>query len=372
VEPYAWIERAGLRIALIGASTVATPEVTLPVNVEPYEFRDIATVVNELAPSLKAEGADLIVLVVHAGAVAVGEGQYEGEIVDAAGRITAPLDLIVSGHTHSEVRAEVNGIPIVQARSSGTAVGVVTLTWDRGQEEVVDHAIQVWTTRHEGVSPDIEVAARVERWVDEVAAVAERPIARLARPLRRSRDDESALGDLIADAQRAATGDQVALVNGGGIRTGLDAGPASYADVFAVQPFQNQLVSLRLTAGQLRRALEAVVQDRVGQVSGVRFRFDPTRPPGRRVLDAWLEETGQPIVRDGEVVDAGVTISVTANNFMAAGGSGYDVLGEAAGTNTGLVDSEVLMRHLASLPQPVEYEEQGRIDRLAPWPEERR
>ncbi|MGH7563600.1 MAG: 5'-nucleotidase C-terminal domain-containing protein, partial [Gemmatimonadota bacterium] len=108
-EPYAWVERAGLQIALIGATTVSTPEVTLPVNVEPYEFRDIATVVNELAPSLKAEGADLIVLVVHAGAVAVGEGQYEGEIVDAAGRITAPLDLIVSGHTHSEVRAEVNG-----------------------------------------------------------------------------------------------------------------------------------------------------------------------------------------------------------------------------------------------------------------------
>ncbi|MGH7572721.1 MAG: 5'-nucleotidase C-terminal domain-containing protein, partial [Gemmatimonadota bacterium] len=103
VEPYAWIERAGLRIALIGATTVGTPEATLPTNVEPYEFRDIASVVNELAPRLKAGGADLIVLVVHAGAVAVGEGQYEGEIVDAAGRITAPLDLIVSGHTHSEV-----------------------------------------------------------------------------------------------------------------------------------------------------------------------------------------------------------------------------------------------------------------------------
>ena len=88
---------------------------------------------------------------------------YVGEIVDAARRITAPLDLIVSGHTHSEVRAEVNGIPIVQARSSGTALGVVTLTFDRGQDAVVGHSIDVWTTRHEGVAPDPDIVALVEQ-----------------------------------------------------------------------------------------------------------------------------------------------------------------------------------------------------------------
>ncbi len=368
-EPYVWVERGGRRIALIGASTVSTPETTMPTHVEPYEFRDIAEVVNELAPRLEAEGADLIVLVVHAGAIATGAGDYEGEIVDAARRITVPVDLIVSGHTHTEVRAVVNGIPIVQARSSGTAVGVVTLTHDRGRGDVVGHTIDVWTTRRDGVVPDQDIVALVGRYEEEVGAIADRPVARLARPLRRDRDDESALGDLIADAQRAATGDQIALVNGGGIRTDLDAGPVSYADVFAVQPFQNVLVSLELTADQLRGALEAVVEDRLGQVSGVRFRFDPERPAGRRVVEAWLEGTGERIVRKGAVVDPDATYSVTANNFMAAGGSGYDVLADAGGTDTGLVDSEVLMQHLASLPQPVEYEEKGRIERLGPGPE---
>ena len=367
-EPYAWVEQAGLRIAVIGATTVSTPETTLPTNVEPYEFRDIASVVNELAPRLKTEGADLIVLVVHAGAIAAEGGKYVGEVVDAARRITAPVDLIVSGHTHTVVRAEVNGIPIVQARSSGTALGVVTLTVDRTRSRVARHTIDVWTTAHEGVAPDPEIAALVGRYADEVHAIAERPIARLARALRRDRDDESALGDLIADAQRAATGNQIALMNGGGIRTDLEAGPVSFADVFAVQPFENVLVSLKLDADQLRRALEAVVEDRLGQVSGVRFRFDPGRPAGQRVVDAWLEDTGEPIVRDGAVVDPGATYSVTANNFMVAGGSGYDVLGEVAGMDTGLIDNEVLMLYLASLPQPVEYEEKGRMERLAPWP----
>jgi 2',3'-cyclic-nucleotide 2'-phosphodiesterase (5'-nucleotidase family) len=370
VAPYAWLETAGLRVGVIGATTRSTPETTLPANVEPYEFRDIAEVVNELAPRLKAEGADLIVVVVHAGAIANRDEGYVGEIVDAAQRITAPVDVIVSGHTHSEVRAEVNGIPIVQARSSGTALGVVTLTFDRGRDAVVGHSLDVWTTRHDKVAPDPDIAALVDRYAADVEALADREIARLARPLRRDRDDESALGDLIADAQRAATGDRIALVNGGGIRTDLDAGPVTYAEAFAVQPFQNTLISLDLTGEQLRRALEAVVDDHLGQVSGIRYRFDPTRPEGRRVLDAWLED-GEAVVRDGTAVDPDATYSVTANNFMASGGSGYDVLGEAAGTDTGLVDSEALVKYLAGLPQPVEYEVQGRVERLAPWPDGR-
>jgi len=369
VAPFAWLETAGLRIGVIGASTVSTPETTLPANVEPYEFRDIADVANDLAPRLKAEGADLIILVVHAGAIATRQEGYVGEVVDAARRITAPVDLIVSGHTHSEVRGEVNGIPIVQARSSGTAIGVVTLTFDRGRDAVVGHSIDVWTTRHAGVEPDPEIAALVGEYAADVEALAGHEVARLARPLRRDRDDESALGDLIADAQRAATGDQIALVNGGGIRTDLDAGPVTYAEAFAVQPFQNTLVSLELTGEQLRRALEAVVDDHLGQVSGIRYSFDPTRPAGHRVVDAWLEANGEPVVRDGAVVHPDAIYSVTANNFMASGGSGYDVLAEATGTSTGLVDSEVLVEYLAALPEPIEYEIQGRVERLAPWPD---
>ncbi|HUP00086.1 MAG TPA: 5'-nucleotidase C-terminal domain-containing protein [Gemmatimonadota bacterium] len=368
-EPYAWVERAGLRIAVIGASTVATPRTTLPKNVAPFEFRDIAEVVNELAPRLKDEGADLIFLAVHAGAIAEDGGAYIGEIVDAAHRITAPVDLIVSGHTHTRVEAVVNGIPIVQAASSGTALGIVTLTYDRRAGRLTDHAIEIWTTRTAGVEPVPEVARLVEEYRSRVAEIAERPIARVAGTLRRARGEETALGDLIADAQRWATGDQVAIVNGGGIRTDLQAGPITYADVFRVQPFQNSLISLELTGEQLRLALEGAVADRVGQVSGVRFSYDPTRPPGARVREATLED-GEPVVQDGRAVQPDRTYTLTANSYMAAGGDDYAVLAAAReATNTGLTDSEVLADYLAQLPQPIAYQAQGRIERLAPWPE---
>jgi 2',3'-cyclic-nucleotide 2'-phosphodiesterase/3'-nucleotidase/5'-nucleotidase len=368
-RPYAWLDVAGLRIAVIGASTVSTPQTTMPQNVEPYEFRDIAEVVNELAPRLEAEGADLVVLTVHAGAAADSAGVYRGEIVDAARRITTPLDLIVSGHTHTHVETIENGIPIVQARSSGTALGVVVLTYDRSSGEVVDHDMEVLTTYAKNVMPDSMVAAIVARHREAVREIAERPIATLAVRLERTpRDEESALGDLIADAQRAATGDQIAIVNGGGIRRDLQAGPVTYEDVFAVQPFQNVLVRVEVTGAQLERLLEAAVEDRLGQVSGVRYSFDPTHPYGDRVREATLE-SGEPVVRGGEAVDAHAIYTVTVNNFMASGGDEYAVLEEAvSSTNTGLVDSDVLAHYLAALPQPIVYERQGRVTRLAPWP----
>jgi 5'-nucleotidase len=368
--PYAWFERAGLRIAVIGATTTSTPVTTLPKNVEPYKFVEIAHVVNELAPRLAAEGADVIVLAVHAGGIEEGHGGMRGEIADAARIITAPLDLIVSGHTHTRINTVVNGIPIVQAASSGTAVGVVVLTYDRGAGRVVDDFAEIWTTRAADVVADSAMASRVERWRAETAEIADRPITELAHTLIRDRRGESALGDLIADAQRAATGTQIAMTNAGGIRADLQAGPVTFRDVFAVQPFQNVLIRLTMTGEQLRRGLEAAVTGSVGQVSGVRFAFDPQRPVGERVRDAWLEDTGERLVENGRVVSPERTYTMTVNNFMASGGDDYAPFGEALeATNTGLIDSDVFASHLESLPRPIRYGIQSRIAQLEPWPE---
>ena len=326
--------------------------------------------VNELATRLKAEGADLIVLTAHAGGIEEGHGGVTGEIADAARLISAPLDLVVSGHTHTRINAVVNGIPVVQAASSGAALGVVVLTFDRKAGRVVEEFADVWTARVADVVPDSAMAARVERWQLETAEIANRPINELAQTLVRDRRGESALGDLIADAQREATGAQIAMTNAGGIRADLQAGPVTFRDVYAVQPFQNVLIRLTLTGAQLREALEAAVTGSVGQVSGVRFTFDPRRPAGARIRDAQLEHTGERLVENWRVVSPERTYTMTVNNFMASGGDDYGPLGEALeATNTGLIDSEVFANHLESLPSPIRYGTQDRIGQLAPWPE---
>jgi len=161
----------------------------------------------------------------------------------------------------------------------------------------------------------------------------------------------------------------MAMTNAGGIRADLQAGPVTFSDVFAVQPFQNVLVRLTLTGEQVRQSLEAAVTGAVGQVSGVRFSFDPTRPVGERVRDAWLEATGEPLVREGRAVRPEAIYTMTVNNFMASGGDDYGVMTEAMNaTNTGLIDSDVLAHYLETLPSPIVYEVQRRIEQLAPWP----
>lgn len=355
--PTAIVERKGLRIGLIGLTTQSTPVATLPAHVAEFQFTDLAEAVNREVPRLEAEGADLIVVVAHAGGYFSPDSSlYAGEIVEAVRRMSPAVDLVVSGHSHTLLNGELNGIALVQARSSGTALAEVHLWVSVKTRRVVCSDAEVLTTYADAVPPDPAVAAVVKAFSDRVAAVSERIVAEAAHRLGRDRRSESVLGDLIADAQRAAAGTQIALMNSGGIREEIDAGPISWREAFEVQPFANVLYRFDLRGRTLRAALENGVEGDHGlvQVSGVRFEVDAGAPRGRRVLDLRLED-GTPVADDS-------TYSVTTNNFMAQGGDGYTMLRDAPDvTNTGIVDLDAFVGHLADLPQPIRYEVQGRI-----------
>jgi 5'-nucleotidase len=171
---------------------------------------------------------------------------------------------------------------------------------------------------------------------------------------------ESPLGDLVADATRAATGAELAAVNAGGLRADVAAGAVTFGHLFAVLPFGNALVTIRLTAGQLRALLE---QQWLGQreprrlhISGFEYAWDARRPPGERVVA---------LTRGGRPLEAGATFSLALPSFLADGGDGFSVAAEAAtrGRTTGPVDLDALLAHLAALPQPLRARVDGRIRR---------
>jgi 5'-nucleotidase len=182
-------------------------------------------------------------------------------------------------------------------------------------------------------------------------------IAEAAHPLTADRRRESVLGDLVTDAQRAATGAQIALTNSGGIRAEIDAGPIRWREAYEVQPFDNRLYRLELDGRTLLAALENGASGEHGlvQVSGVRFTVDPHAQPGRRVRSPRME--------DGRPVRLYATYSVTVNEFMFQGGDGYTMLADARlAENTGITDLDAFVHHLQEgLPQPIRYELQGRI-----------
>jgi 5'-nucleotidase len=197
------------------------------------------------------------------------------------------------------------------------------------------------------VAPDSAIAALVERYVREIGPEVNRVVAQLTEPLHRG-TGEYELGRLIADAQRAATGADVAIMNNGGIRTNVESGPVTWGELFQVQPFGNLLVELQLTGTQLRSAIEHLVRGAApgAQLSGIVVEYDPAAPPGSRVRSMRL--TSGDAIRDDR------SYAVTVNDFMAEGGDGFAVFTQAsARDDTGIVDLDALLDYVAKLPQPI-------------------
>ncbi|CAN5829186.1 multifunctional 2',3'-cyclic-nucleotide 2'-phosphodiesterase/3'-nucleotidase/5'-nucleotidase [soil metagenome] len=348
-----------VRVGIIGIATQQTPTTTRPSHVASLDFGDEAEAVDRWVPRLRQQGADFVIVTAHSGAFCDREDpsrDCRGEIVDVARRVEHRPDLIVSGHTHSVVNTVINGIRIVQAGSYGTrftTVDLVRISPDSVSTVVPRQPI----TYVDEVPEDSAMLALVERHEAEIRPLVERVVTYLDEPLTRQ-GPEWRLGNLIADAQRAATGTQMSLMNNGGIRTELLAGPVRYGDLFRLQPFHNSLVTMELSGAQILSALERAVGggDRVGvHVSGISVRYDPSLPSGQRITSVLFQD-------DGSELDPARRYSVTVNDFLAERGDGYEVFGE--GTNviqTGLVDLDALILYLERLPQPVQPPAAGRI-----------
>ncbi|HLA14949.1 MAG TPA: 5'-nucleotidase C-terminal domain-containing protein, partial [Gemmatimonadaceae bacterium] len=188
------------------------------------------------------------------------------------------------------------------------------------------------------------IAARASA---RVAPLMNRRIATIPVTLPRS-GSQYPLGNLIADSQRWAGKGDVAIMNNGGIRTELRAGEATYGALFEIQPFGNTLHSLRMTGAQLRGLLEVMLAGSGpdDHVSGMTVRYDPTKPKGSRVVSV--------IMANGEPLSETRTYRVIVNNFLLAGGEGYDAGARAtSSTALNIVDLDALISYLQQLPTPV-------------------
>jgi len=351
VKDWALVEKGGHKIALIGVTTTATPTETKSTNVEALSFGDGAAAVRRVLPGVREAGAELVIVLAHAGGFC--NPGCNGEIFDVAQRLDSSLvGLIVAGHTHSELNTSVHGIPIVQARSHGTHLAVVD--WIRradGRRELKPRILTVWT---DSVRSDSGLTRLVERHRQQAAQIANRPAAQLKFVLGKKEGDY-ALGHLIADAQRLAARADVGIMNNGGIRAELPAGSVTYGQLYEVQPFDNQIVKLTVPGDSLLKALEQVVRGNqpAANVSGMELWYDPSRPDGRRVKRARLS--------DGREVEKGKSYTLGVTDFLAEGGSGYSMLKGLPLERIGTSDIEALLAYLQRLPRPVEISETLRL-----------
>jgi len=354
-EPFTVIARGGIKVAVIGLALPETPRTTAPRNVRGLAFGDGAPAVRRVLPEARA-AADFVIVVAHIGAFCDGDGAAcHGEIVDLArGLDSGTVDLIVSGHTHSLVNTVVNGIPIVQARSSGAGIAVVDFVRVMGARREVRARIE--TPFADRVRPDPALADSLRYYEQKIATITSRPVVRMKSELRRT-GEEHGLGRLIADAQRNVAKTDVAIVNNGGIRADLPAGLVTYGDLFRVEPFQNRLVRLAVSGKVLKQALEHAVKGAGADahVAGIEVWYDPKQRAGHRITRLRLA--------NGKGVDDGRTYTLAVGDFLASGGSGYAMLVDAPRDDVGMTDLDALIRYLAILRQPVEAPDDGRLHR---------
>lgn len=370
LPPWVVREVGGVRIGVVGVVRDDLATKVSPARLAGLAVRPVAGSVNRAVAELRALGVRAVVVLLHRGG---RQAPYPGDTrpgAPAPGGAIAPIvaeldgevDVVVSGDEHQFTNAllpAADGRPVLvtQALEVGRAFAQIDLEVDpRGGDVVAKRA---------AIRPvpaaEPEVAALVAAARSKVAALTGRRVATAAEPIGREPaggGGDSPLGDLTADATRAAAGADAAVVNAGALRADLPAGPITVGHVYAVVPFGNPVVTVRVTGRQLRALLE---QQWLGQpeprrlhVAGFEYAWDERRPPGARVVA--LTRGGRPLAPD-----ASLTLAMPA--FVADGGDGFAVAAEAAaaGRVEGQLDLEALTAWLAAQPQPLRARADGRV-----------
>ena len=374
--PYEIREFGGIPVAFIGLTLKGTPDIVSPVSVAGLEFSDEADTVNALVPELKARGVEAIVVLIHEGGFPAGDYNecpgISGPIVDIVKKFDHAVDVVISGHTHQAYVCKIDGRLVTSGDKYGTIVTTIDLELDPATRDVISARADNIIVRTGVYASDPEQTALLESYDKFAAPIANRRAGSVTETLSRTPNDagESPLGDIIADAQLAATsadtngGAVIAFTNPGGIRTDVPKkadGAVTYADIFASQPFRNQLVTLTLTGMQIKNMLEQQWLDpkrpRILQVSkGFNYTWDDAKPYGERVMADRMSLNGQRI-------DPAMNYRVTVNNYLAVGGDGFTALKQGTAQRFGVYDADALNGYFQA-NSPIAPSPAGRIVRM--------
>ena len=315
------VEKDGYRIGFLGLVTTETPVISSPG--PDIAFAPVAEAGAVLAEDLKSNGADFVIALTHQGL---------GTDLELLRQVRT-IDVVLGGHDHLLIAHHDGRHAVMKAGSQGRHVGVLTLTIDRIEGRGGAPRV-IWTPEFRlrstaDTEGDATLAAKVHDYqagLDESLDIVIGETAVELSTLGFLRGSaETAFGNLLADAMREATGADIALTNGGGIRGDTIYPPGSKLTrkmVLTELPFGNKTVVLRLNGAQVRAALENGVSraenpsGRFPQVSGLAFSFDARRPPGERVTSVTVA---------GAPLEDGNTYTLATNNFLANGGDDYRV-----------------------------------------------
>lgn len=379
LPPYRIETINGVRVGFIGLVTRTTPDIVAASGIRGLTFTEEVQAAGQVSRELTRRGVKAQIVLLHEGdqtsrnrhpdacPVIPGAGSR------IAGALAPEIDLVISGHSHQAYICATKDPAgrdryYTQGSSFGRMITRIDFQVDRRTGDVIRSSVKAdnhVVTRD--VAPDPETARLVDTWRDRVSAVAGKRVGTITADIGRAQgpSGESALGNLIADAQLAATGGDadIALMNPGGVRADLTYassgaegdGVVTYGEAFTVQPFHNLTQVVTLTGARLKALLERQWTAEYTNVllpsASLTYTADLTKPVGSRVSD--IKINGTP------ATDA-QRIRVAANDFLVGGGNGFTVFTQGTDLRSGPLDIDAFVAYL-SAHSPVSPPDTGRI-----------
>jgi 5'-nucleotidase len=360
LPPYHVKTFEGIPVAFIGLTLQATPSMVVPAGVAGLRFNDEANTVNALVPQLRAQGIEAIVVLIHEGGVPDGDYNecpgISGPIVELVPKFDKAVRVVITGHTHRAYNCRIDGRLVTSGDKYGTIVTEIDLVLDPFTRQVSSASANNLIVRQDAYAKDPQQTALIASYDKLAQPLTQRVVGRIGAALPRETNaaGESVIGQVIADSQLAATRDagaQIAFMNPGGVRAALPMpadGQVRFEDLYTIQPFNNQLVTMTLTGAQILQLLEQQWRGQTGgrvmHVSqGFAYTWDNAQPPGQRVVAGSVS-------LNGKLLQPGADYRVSVNAFLAEGGDNFYLLKQGAQRRVGVLDVDALAQYVGEHP----------------------
>ncbi len=363
-----WLDAKGVKIAVLGYCTETTANMSFGKNIEGIEFEPVFEALQKDVKTVRAEGADLVFVLMHAGLPYKPERDNEyrrmierekegglphyGMNAMEIAHMLWGVDAIFGGHTHQgydqpweDPRTHTL---VFEPYANGSSIGDVTMKIDPvtksllGFETHADRGALV-TLFEDEIWPEELQKEVIQAEVSKAEAGLDVAVGRTDVLLQRGSPNNALMGFVVADAYRTILNADFAFQNTGGVRADISPGTITRRDLLAVSPFGNQMVLVNMKGSLLRAILEDKLTGQAGGIfiSGGKVRYDLSRPDGDRIVDATVG--GQPL-------DPDKTYKVALTDYLAQGNSGMwrlrDELSPEDILYTGYTDLETLTKYV--------------------------
>lgn len=373
-----YILKAGqVKVGVVGLTTQSTPE-TSSVSTPNLNFKNFLHITLEQIQKAKAEGAEVIVLLAHAGGICQpepGQTLFDNKIrmssdvqgtCDEESEIASLLkyipkgtvNAVIAGHTHTFMHHWISGVPVIESEKYGKYFHLIKIKYDLAKHQVLSDKTEIQgpvavcnmvfesQNNCDGKSPapaqgrgalvpnkflgrkilpDPQITAIVSNLKNSVKAIADEIVGESPVDLSFNQERESILGDLVVQAMKEKTHSDFAIITWGGIRSSISKGIIRYKDVYKVMPFDNNLVTITLKGDELKQLIEISQADKntYSPMAGLKVNLVGVMDSGKVISSGKVRsiQTSQ-----GESILSDKEYTLTTTDFLARGGDGWSKL----------------------------------------------